>query len=140
MIDLLDINVWLALVDQRHVHHSLAYDYWQRNQSRKAAFCRVTMLGFLRLVTNAKVVQRPKSSTEAWALYQEFMTLPYVTFLTEPIAIDNQLLTLTSPPQFSPHLWTDAYLAAFAIASGCRIVSLDADFSRFPDLPFLHLT
>jgi predicted nucleic acid-binding protein len=36
-------------------------------------------------------------------------------------------------------MWTDAYLAAFAITSGSRLVSFDADFARFPGLHFLHL-
>lgn len=140
MIDLLDVNLWLALVDQRHVHHSLARDYWNENRSRQSAFCRVTMLGFLRLTTSARVVQRPKSPTEAWALYQEFMTLPSVTFLAEPVAIEHHFAALTSHSHFPHHMWTDAYLAAFAIASASRIVSLDADFSRFPNLSFLHVT
>ena len=40
---------------------------------------------------------------------------------------------------FSHRLWTDAYLAAFSFASGCRLVSFDADFRRFPGLNFLRL-
>jgi hypothetical protein len=32
-----------------------------------------------------------------------------------------------------------AYLAALAIASGCRLVFLDADFQTFDGLKFLHL-
>jgi len=34
--------------------------------------------------------------------------------------------------------WTDAYLAAFAAASGCRLVALDGDFRRYPAVAFLH--
>jgi predicted nucleic acid-binding protein len=36
--------------------------------------------------------------------------------------------------------WTDAYLAAFAAASGCRLVAFDSDFRRYPGLEFLQLT
>ena len=36
--------------------------------------------------------------------------------------------------------WTDAYLAAFAAASGCRLVAFDGDFHRYPGIEFLHLT
>jgi predicted nucleic acid-binding protein len=35
--------------------------------------------------------------------------------------------------------WTDAYLAAFAMASGSRLVTFDAHFHRYPGLEFLHL-
>jgi hypothetical protein len=31
----------------------------------------------------------------------------------------------------APKLWMDAYLAAFAIAGGMRIVTLDKDFRNF---------
>jgi len=36
--------------------------------------------------------------------------------------------------------WTDAYIAALALASGYRLVAFDADFCRFPGVDFLHLT
>ncbi|RMH20988.1 MAG: hypothetical protein D6696_06860 [Acidobacteria bacterium] len=38
---------------------------------------------------------------------------------------------------FGPRLWTDAYLAA--LAAGCRRVSFDDDFARFPHLSLLRL-
>ena len=41
---------------------------------------------------------------------------------------------------FSPRLWTDAYLAAFALAGGHRLVTFDQDFLRFPGLEVLRLS
>jgi predicted nucleic acid-binding protein len=35
--------------------------------------------------------------------------------------------------------WTGAYLAAFAAASGCRLVAFDDSFHRYPGIEFLHL-
>ena len=34
----------------------------------------------------------------------------------------------------SPKLWMDAYLAAFAIAGGCQLVTTDQGFAQFPSL------
>ena len=34
----------------------------------------------------------------------------------------------------SPKLWMDAYLAAFALAGGCRMVTTDAAFKQFAGL------
>jgi predicted nucleic acid-binding protein len=65
MIDLLDVNIWLALVDQRHVHHHVAHDYWSRHGAHQFAFCRTTMQGFLRLATNPRAVVKPKTNAEA---------------------------------------------------------------------------
>ena len=140
MMDLLDVNLWVALVDKRHVHHRLAQDYWSQNGAIQFAFCRITMLGFLRLVTSPKAVVNPKTNAEAWAIYQEFRALPNIQFLAEPAGLEVHLQTLTAQAAFSHRLWTDAYLAAFALAGGYRIASFDAVFARFPGLNFLHLS
>lgn len=139
MSDLLDVNLWLALVDKRHVHHSLAHDYWSKSGGKQIAFCRITMMGFLRVCTNPRAVENPKTIAGAWAIYQEFSALPNIRFLAEPSSLDTHFQTLTTQSAFPHHLWTDAYLAAFAIASGSRLVSFDSDFARFPGLNFLHL-
>ena len=53
--------------------------------------------------------------------------------------MDSTFSSLTITPDFPDLLWTDAYLAAFALSSGCRLAPFDADFSRVPQLDFLHL-
>jgi toxin-antitoxin system PIN domain toxin len=139
MTDLLDINLWLSLVDQRHLHHPVAQAYWSHNGDRQFAFCRVTMLGFLRLTTSARAVASPKTHPEAWALYQQFRALPNIRFLAEPPHLEASFHSLTTGDALPNRMWTDAYLAALAIVSGSRLVSFDADFARFPGLLFLHL-
>ena len=139
MNDLLDVNVWLALIDQRHVHHALAARYWADPTVRSRAFCRVTANAFLRLCTYAKVVPDPLSPHEAWIAYRQFRALPIVGWLNEPPDLDDRYCALTCTPGFAHHLWTDAYLAALAQQTGYRLVSLDGDFQRFAGLDFLHL-
>jgi toxin-antitoxin system PIN domain toxin len=139
MIDLPDINVWLALVDERHVHHVRVRHYWEQESAEKLAFCRITMLGFLRLSTQARIMDNPLSVDEAWGSYRQFLALPLGCFLAEPLTIEVQFQALSAGSGFVHRLWTDSYLAAFAQASQCRLVSFDADFMRFPGLNFLHL-
>lgn len=139
MNDLPDINVWLALIDKRHVHHLTASHYWADPAVQSRAFCRVTANGFLRLGTQAKAMPNPLSSHEAWIIYRQFLSLPIVRWLPEPAALDDRYCALTCAPGFAHHLWTDAYLAAFAMTAGCRLVSFDGDFKRFAGLNFLHL-
>jgi len=138
--DLLDVNVWLALVDKRHVHHPVAARYWSDASVQNRAFCRITANGFLRLSSNAAVMQNPLSLREAWITYLQFLSLPIIRWLPEPPKLDDCFCALTCAPDFAHRLWTDAYLAAFAISSQCRLVSLDGDFKRFVGLDFLHLT
>ena len=97
------------------------------------------MLGLLRLSTLPRVLSRALSHAEAWDVYQRFIALPNIKVLAEPAGLDSHFQALTIAPALPHRLWTDAYLAAFAIAGGHRLVSFDADFARFPGLDFLHL-
>jgi toxin-antitoxin system PIN domain toxin len=139
MIDLLDVNVWLALVDENHVHHDAAQAYWQRQAAESVAFCRVSLLGFLRLATHRGVLSQPLTPREAWAIVQRYLAEPDICLLQEPPGVDETFIQWTLDPDFAPSRWTDAYLAAFAQASGGRMVSFDADFDRFAGLHFLRL-
>ena len=57
----------------------------------------------------------------------------------ETADIEDQFAAYSEAADFPATRWTDAYLAAFAQGTGCRLVSFDADFHRFPGLDFLHL-
>lgn len=139
-LDLLDINVWLALVDPDHAHHDRARLYWEKQSAEQIAFCRISMLGFLRLITHHKVMGgNPMTPREAWDAYLVLRSLPEVIFLPEPLEIEGFLSTRLDSAEFPPHLWTDAYLSSFALIHDLRLVSFDSDYHRFPDLHFLHL-
>lgn len=139
MTDLPDVNVWLALVDENHIHHRRARTYWQNQSGPEIAFCRVTTLAFLRLSTHPKVLSRPLTSDEAWDIYQRYRLDTQVGFVADSPEIDSSFMALSRGADFPHHLWTDGYLAALACYRSCRIVSFDSDFKRFPDLSFLHL-
>jgi uncharacterized protein len=138
--DLLDVNLWLALADAQHVHHARARHYWEDEAMPRIAFCRISMLGLLRLGTNSKVMRGvPFSPVEIWQVYRAFRQLPEVVFIDEPSQLDTQLAAWSEREGFPAHAWTDCYLAAVALRSGCRVVSFDSDFSRFTGLDFLQL-
>ena len=120
MTDLPDVNVWLALVDENHVHHERAIAYWCEQSAAEIAFCRVTALAFLRLSTHAKILSCPLSPKEAWDIYQRYRD--------------------EAEEGFIHSLWTDCYLAALASFRNCRVVSFDQDFHRFPKLAFLDIS
>ena len=50
-----DVNVWIAIVADRHEHHATARQ-WFDSVSVPVCFCRVTQMAFLRLLTNPKVM------------------------------------------------------------------------------------
>jgi uncharacterized protein len=144
-IDLLDVNVWLALSDESHVHHGPARRYWSETSASQFAFTRVTMLGLVRLLTNrAAMNNQPFTVSEAWEVYRAFRALPEVIWIGElesdARAVDARLETWLAEPQFTTRLWTDAHLASIAVTFGCRLVSFDGGFQTFEHLNFLHLT
>lgn len=139
-IDVPDLNLWLALADPDHVHHDRARHYWESEAAQEIAFCRVTMLGFLRLLTHARVMRNaPLNPTEAWEAYYKFTALPEVCFLGESPMVESQFIEWTNRPHFASHGWTDAWIAATAQSCSARVVSFDADFHSFPKINFLHL-
>lgn len=133
--DLPDINVWLALAVQEHPHHAAARRYRAEAQAAGVSalwFCRVTMLGLVRLLCQPKVVGAGALRLDgAWALYEQFRAVPGVGLLAEPDDCDTHLRALVSATDLPARLWTDAYLAALAQSSGLRLVTFDADFHRF---------
>lgn len=139
-LDLPDLNVWLALADPDHEHHGRAQRYWETETGAEIAFCRITQLGLLRLLTNRKVMRNdPLTPKEAWVAYQTFAGLPEIVFLHGNATTEARFAIWTSLPAFKAHQWTDAWLASLAQATGARLVSFDGDFSIFPDLRFHRL-
>ncbi|MDP2367989.1 TA system VapC family ribonuclease toxin [Rhodoferax sp.] len=138
--DLPDINVWLALAVQEHPHHAAARRYWDDAHAQPSLapgaatlwFCRITMLGLVRLLCQPKAVGAGALQLDAaWALYQQYRSLPQIGLASEPLDCDTQLGALLAKQTLPARLWTDAYLAALAQSSGLRLVTFDRDFDRF---------
>lgn len=139
-VDLLDVNVWLALGVPDHPRHHRARRYWYEESGSEVAFCRITALGFLRLTTHPVVMgDEPLTVPEAWDAYQDFRRLPEVILSPEPEGCERYLETWATGEPPSRHQWTDAYLAAFATAAAFRLVTFDRGFKRFPDLHLFRL-
>ncbi len=146
--DLPDLNVWLALVVAEHPHHAAARAYWERQQAAPSLgprvwFCRFTMLGLVRLLTQPRLMgEGALALPEAHAIYQQLRQTEGVGFAGDAESADALLTSwLTGADAPLPaRLWTDAWLAASAEAAGLRLVTFDADFTRFPLTRRLHLS
>ena len=138
--DLPDVNVWLALLNSQHPHHNAAKAYWDSAAGQRIAFCRITMLGLLRLSTNKTVMGgAPYTTLQAWQAYQAVIDLPESSFITEPPGIDVAMQKLTHSTKSGTPDWTDAYLAALASLVGLRMVSFDKGFKQYSGLTLLAL-
>lgn len=131
---LLDVNVWLALASPWRDFHEQAALWFDSLHTREACFCRVTQMAFLRLNCNPQaVIGTPLTASESWQLYRTLHSDERVHYEIEPASLENRWQSLLGD-RTSGSAWTDAYLAAFAIEGGYRLVTFDRGFTRFPGL------
>lgn len=142
--DLCDSNVRLALALSGHVHHRAARAWLDvADRPRSVLFCRSTQQAFLRLLTNPAILapygNSPLTNTEAWQAYEALLADERIELRAdEPADLEPRWKLFALRDTASPKLWMDAYLAAFAVASGARLVTTDGAFSQFDGLD-LHL-
>src|SRR5579872_633489 len=121
-----DVNVWVALASARHIHASACSQWLNSIESGDVAFCRVSQMGLLRLLTNGSVMGGDVlSSQDAWRVYRRMLADERIHYAPEPYALEAEWRRLTTHDHPAPKIWTDAYLAAFARAAGMRLVTLD---------------
>jgi uncharacterized protein len=130
-----DVNVWIALTVAEHVHHDSALKWADSVTGDAIAFCRVTQMSFLRLLTNARVMAGDVFTAErAWRLLDEIRGDRRIVFVAEPPGIEAGWRVLTDGRQIGANLWTDSYLAAFARSAGYTLVTFDRGFSKDKEL------
>lgn len=145
MKHLLDVNVFLAISIESHVHQQSATSWWNTVQRPdELLFCSATRLSFLRLLTTATVFRGlsrpPLGNHEAWSVLDALLADARVGCVTiEPPGLESVFRVFAGRPSSSPNLWMDAYLAAFASAGGYRFVTFDQAFRQFDGLDLLLL-
>lgn len=121
-----DLNVWIALSSARHSHHAQAVQWLRSLEDVRLVFCRYTQLGFLRLLTTPAVMEREVlTQAQAWREYDAWVRTGLTVFLEEPDNLEESFRSFTTQSRSSPKEWADAYLAAFSVASGIRVVTFD---------------
>ena len=133
---LCDVNVLLALATDRHAAHTAAVRWLDDVPAGGATICRIAQTGLLRLLNNPAVMREDVLDTTAcWGLWRRFLEDERIHFIpTEPPSLDAAFERFTSGRMFTPKLWTDAYLAAYAQVSGLVLVTFDHGFRQFDSL------
>ena len=123
-----DINVWIALTWDGHVHHGRAADWFgDLDDDSRLYFCRFTQLGVLRLLTSEAVMgQDVMTQRGAWQAYDRWQDDDRVGFLDEPVDLEARFRSMTRLKHPAPKDWADSYLAAFAETSDLLLVTFDA--------------
>lgn len=133
---LLDTNVWIAAIFTTHPFHNPAQQLLQQaTPAAPAVFCRSTEQSFLRLTSTPTLLKaygaEGLTNRDALVALDALQWQPQVCIRDEPPGLSTLWRTMASMETASPKVWMDAYLAAFAIGSALRLVTLDHDFKNF---------
>ena len=72
IVSLPDVNLWIALAAEGHVHHVPARNWFAAQPNASVAFCRITQMGLLSLLTNFSVMGRvPRTIFQAWETFSQ---------------------------------------------------------------------
>ncbi|MEO8052652.1 MAG: TA system VapC family ribonuclease toxin [Acidobacteriota bacterium] len=137
---LIDTNLLVYARMSSFPQHAAARDWLVRslNDRPRVGLPWHSLLGFLRVVTNSRIFERPDSIRAAWAQVEAWLDRTNV-WIPQPeeghSAILGDLLTHTSS---GANLIPDAHLAALAIEHGLTLYSADGDFARFRELKWVN--
>ena len=128
-----DVNVLLSLAFEAHEHHETAKAWFADAQA--CVVCRMTQSAFLRLASNPALFgEEALNLSEAWACWDALMEDERLAYRLEPLGLEHMWRRLTMGNTYSPKVWNDRYLAAFALADSLTLVTFDKGFAAVPDL------
>jgi toxin-antitoxin system PIN domain toxin len=98
----------------------------------------ICLLAFLRLVTSARLIERPIAAAEACARVNTWLSNDIV-WIPQPTQSHAEVLTrLMAGMGATGNLVNDAHLAALAVEHDLTIYSADSDFARFTGVRWIN--
>jgi uncharacterized protein len=133
---LLDANLLVYAYAPAFEHHDRARQWLEDvlNGDRRVGLPWPSLLAFLRLVTNPRVIQPAQPMSRAWQVVREWLALD-ITWIPMPTenhadVMHELVVHVGNRSQLVP----DVHLAALALEHGLVLCSADGDFARFPGL------
>lgn len=94
-----------------------------------------TLLGFVRIVTNPRIMGDPAPTTDALAFVAALRGAKRARWLSPTKSVWLRLMSIVAEdPQVRANLVPDAWLAALALAHGSQLATADRGFARFEGL------
>lgn len=137
---LVDVNLLLNAYNGDLPDHGSSRRWWedQVNGGQRLGLAWVTILGFVRIMTNPRAMQHPLSSEKAIAIVESWLDHPSIEVVEPGPRHAEILFGLLREAGVAGDLTTDAHLAALAIELQAPLASLDTDFARFPGLRWVN--
>ena len=131
-----DANVLLPVLTEGHAHRTPAVEWWESCDDGDVGLGLPVRMALLRLLTNIRVMGsgtlRPE---QAWDAVDHLINDPRIWLIDQtPQAHAKHWRANVARREPSPDLWTDAWLAALAQATGCEMITFDRGFRSFAEL------
>ena len=139
-MNILDVNVVVALFRSDDPRHEGITEWFAESRGRGESFTvpDLVWVGFVRVVTNKRIMPVPATFEEAWDFVVALRSQGhYLAFAPHPMTL-NEFADLSMNAQASGNLLTDAYIAASAARIGGTVVTFDRDFRKFDGIRVLE--
>lgn len=135
-----DVNVLVHAHNADSAVHEKARLWWDAclSGSEGIGLAWATMLGFVRITTNRRVVARPLPVGLVMAALESWLALPHVHIARPSDTHFARLRTELERLGTAANLTTDAHLAVLAMERGYVLYSTDGDFARFSGLRWVN--
>lgn len=135
-MNLLDVNLLVALCDADHEHHLAATGWFRAHRAQGWATCPLTENGLLRVLGHAAYPGGPGSPEGVRPMLRRLRSVPGHLFWEDTVSIADET-ALPSLEGISARQLTDVYLLAQAVSHGGTLATLDTriDPARVPGGP-----
>ena len=130
---IVDTNTLIYAVNTAAPQHRTARDWLTSSLTagETVGFPWVSVLGFIRLTTNPRIMPRPITVAEALTAVDAWLSPPNAVLLEPGPRHLLVLRGLLTDAGTAGNLTTDAHLAALALENRCPVVSFDRGLARF---------
>lgn len=131
-----DLNLLIYAVDRGSPAHAAAEQWWNGllSGTETVALTWTVLLGFVRLMTNPRIMDSPLTGDGALDYVDRWLAHPLTTVIAPTPRHATVLRDLLRGTGTAGNLVGDAHLAALAVEHGAELCSADRDFGRFAGL------
>jgi toxin-antitoxin system PIN domain toxin len=135
-MDLLDANILIGAFRRDHPDHAVLKGWLEGtlNKGLALTFPSLVEVAFLRIVTHPDIFQVPSSLEEAVEFLRVIQESGFFRETPWTQGMRSQWRRWCESLGLRGNDVNDAYIAASAAGAGCRLVSRDGGFKRFPGL------
>ena len=135
-----DVNLLVYAYSADAPHHKAARAWWERlmNGQEEVGLPWVVLCGFIRLMTDARVLVHPLNASTALDIVQTWLARPHVSIPCPDKSHTKRMRELFQQAGVAGRLTTDVHIAAMAMDLGADLHSNDRDFARFTQLKWIN--